>query len=226
MDRLDVGEDVARDHQEALGQVLPGVGDRAGGAQRDLLDHVRHPYAELGAVTEVVPYGVGQERERDDDVVEAMAGQQVDDVDQAVDRHGHVLDINPAARSILGLAMGSAVTGLGVRICVTLTGFLATYVMWRVLRRMSPGTIGRQIAYLLGLSIFGAILLGLVEMLGQAWIRDFTTLTKIFAEYGVLRGWALEVGWQVPQKAFKGACVGIGVDEYEAGPGAYLRFWK
>ena len=78
--QVDVGEHVARDHQEALGQLLAGVAHRPGRAERRLLGGVDHAHAELAAVAEVVADGVGEEGHRDDDVGDAVAPQQRHDV--------------------------------------------------------------------------------------------------------------------------------------------------
>ncbi len=51
---VDVGEDVAGDHQERVVELLHRVADRSGGAERGLLGRVDHPDAELRPVTEVV----------------------------------------------------------------------------------------------------------------------------------------------------------------------------
>ena len=77
---VDVGEDVAGDDEEPLVELVHGVADRAGGAERRLLGGVDHPHAELGAVAEVGADGVGQEGHGDDDLVEAVPLQQADDV--------------------------------------------------------------------------------------------------------------------------------------------------
>ena len=77
---VDVGEHVAGDHEEALVELVHGVADRAGRAQRLLLGGVDHPHAELGAVAEVGADVVGQVGDGDHDVVEAVPLQQLDDV--------------------------------------------------------------------------------------------------------------------------------------------------
>ena len=70
--QVDVGEHVARDHQERVVELLGRVEDGPGGAERRLLGGVSHPHAEVGPVAEVVPDLVGEERDGDDDVVEAV----------------------------------------------------------------------------------------------------------------------------------------------------------
>ena len=70
---VDVGEDVAGDHDETLVQLLTGVPHRARRAQRRLLGGVHHAHPELRSVPEVVADGVGHEGHRDHDVVEAVA---------------------------------------------------------------------------------------------------------------------------------------------------------
>ena len=62
---------VAGDDEEALVQLVAGVEDRPGGAERPL-GGVHHPHAELGAVAEVVADVVGHEGHGDHDVVEAV----------------------------------------------------------------------------------------------------------------------------------------------------------
>ena len=54
-------------------QLVHGVADRAGGAERRLLDGVHHAHAELGAVAEVVADDVRHERHRHHDLVDAVA---------------------------------------------------------------------------------------------------------------------------------------------------------
>jgi hypothetical protein len=79
--QVDVGEDVAGDDEEALVlELLHGVADRAGRAERGLLGRVHHADAELRPVAEVVADGVGQEGDGDDDVLEAVLLQELDDV--------------------------------------------------------------------------------------------------------------------------------------------------
>ncbi len=77
---VDVGQDVAGDHEESLGQLLPRVAHRAGGAERRLLGGVDHAHPELAAVAEVAADGVGQERHRHHDVGDAVPPQQRHDV--------------------------------------------------------------------------------------------------------------------------------------------------
>ena len=85
---VDVGEHVAGDHEERLVELVHRVAHRAGGAERRLLGGVPHAHAELGAVAEVVADVVGEERDRHDDVVEAVLGEQPHDVLH----HRHVRD--------------------------------------------------------------------------------------------------------------------------------------
>ena len=77
---VDVGDDVAGDHEEALVELVHGVAHRTGGAERRLLGGVLDADAELGAVPEVGADVVGHEGDGDDEVVEAVLLQQVDDV--------------------------------------------------------------------------------------------------------------------------------------------------
>ena len=77
---VDVGERVAGDHEERLVELVHRVADRTRGAERRLLGRVPHAHAELRAVAEVVADVVREERDRDDDVVEAVLREQPDDV--------------------------------------------------------------------------------------------------------------------------------------------------
>ena len=103
---VEVGQRVAGDDDEALAEQLFGVLDAAGGAQRHLLDGVVDVHAQLAAVAEVVADGLGQEREGDDDVVDAVPLEQLDDVLHARlvgDRHhrlGLVAGERPQARPL------------------------------------------------------------------------------------------------------------------------------
>ena len=72
--QVDVGQDVAGDHDEALVELVPGVEHRSGRAERRLLGGVDHADAELGAVAEVAADGVGHEGHGDHDVGDAVAG--------------------------------------------------------------------------------------------------------------------------------------------------------
>jgi hypothetical protein len=78
--QVDVGQHVTRDDQEPVLQLVHGVAHRARRAEGGLLGGVDHADAELGAVAEVVPDVVGEERHGDDDLVEAVLLQQADDV--------------------------------------------------------------------------------------------------------------------------------------------------
>ncbi len=77
---VDVGQCVAGDDEERLVELVHRVAHRTGGAERRLLGGVPHAHAELGAVAEVVADVVREERDRHDDVVEAVLGEQPDDV--------------------------------------------------------------------------------------------------------------------------------------------------
>ena len=77
---VDVGEHVAGDDEERLVEQVAGVADAAGRAERHRLVGVGHRDAELAAVAEVGLDVVGQERDRDDDLVEPVLLQQADDV--------------------------------------------------------------------------------------------------------------------------------------------------
>ena len=78
--QVDVGEDVAGDDEEPLVELVHGVSDGARRAERGGLGGVHHADAELGAVAEVGPDGVGHEGHRDDDVLEPVGAEQVDHV--------------------------------------------------------------------------------------------------------------------------------------------------
>ena len=85
---IDVGEHVAGDHEERLVELGHRVAHRAGGAERRFLGGVAHPHAELRAVAEVGADVVRHERDRHDDVVEAVPGEELHDVLH----HRHVRD--------------------------------------------------------------------------------------------------------------------------------------
>ena len=85
---VDVGEHVAGDHEERLVELGHRVAHRAGGAERRLLGRVPHADAELRAVAEVGADVVGHERDRHDDVVEAVPREELHDVLH----HRHVRD--------------------------------------------------------------------------------------------------------------------------------------
>ena len=72
--QVDVGEHVAGDHEERVVELGRRVAHRPGGAERRVLGGVAHAHAEVGAVAEVVADLVGEVRDRDHDVVEAVAG--------------------------------------------------------------------------------------------------------------------------------------------------------
>ena len=78
--QVDVGEDVARDDDEPLVELVPGVQHRPGRAERGGLGGVDHADPELRAVAEIAADGVGHEGDRDHDVLEAVLAQQADDV--------------------------------------------------------------------------------------------------------------------------------------------------
>ncbi len=83
-----------------------GVLDAAGRAQRRLLDRVVDVDAERAAVAEVAADDLGQERQSDDDVVDAVPLEQLDDVLHArlvADGHhrlGLVAGERPQARAL------------------------------------------------------------------------------------------------------------------------------
>ncbi len=78
--QVEVGQRVARDHDEALAEQLLGVLDAARRAEGHLLDRVVDVHPEGAAVAEVVADGLGQEGERDHDVLDAVQPEQLDDV--------------------------------------------------------------------------------------------------------------------------------------------------
>ena len=77
---VDVGQHVAGDDEEAFVELGARVADRTGGAERRVFRRVPHADTELGAVAEVGADVVGEERECDDDLVDAVLAQQRDDV--------------------------------------------------------------------------------------------------------------------------------------------------
>ncbi len=99
-------------------------------------------------------------------------------------------------RSGLAVMVGTPLSGLGVRLLVTLSGVAISYGIWRVLRRQPPGRIGRQTVCLLGLGLVGAVLMGHVEMGGQHLTDPGKGLQEWIEKEGLLTVWAREVGWQ------------------------------
>ena len=77
---IDVAERVAGDDDERLVELPAGEPDRAGGSEGQLLDRVLDVQSERLAVAEVAPDRLRQERQRDHDVLEAVAAKQLDDV--------------------------------------------------------------------------------------------------------------------------------------------------
>ena len=78
--QVDVGEDVAGDDEERFVQLVHGVADGSGRAERVLFGGVDHPHPELRAVAEVGSDGVGLKGHGDDDVLEAVLLQEMHDV--------------------------------------------------------------------------------------------------------------------------------------------------
>src|SRR5207237_9507553 len=70
----------ARDDDERLVQLRAGKSNRAGGAEGRLLDRILDRHPERLAVAEVAPDRLREEGDRDDDVVETMAAEQLEDV--------------------------------------------------------------------------------------------------------------------------------------------------
>ena len=77
---VDVAERVAGDHEEGLVELGAREPDRAGRSERELLDRVLHVQAHRLAVAEVAADRLGQERERDHDVLEPVAAEELEDV--------------------------------------------------------------------------------------------------------------------------------------------------
>ena len=73
---VDVGEDVAGDDQERLVELRRRVADRSRRAERLVLARVPHAQTEVGTVAEVVADLVGEVRDGDHDVVEAVPPEQ------------------------------------------------------------------------------------------------------------------------------------------------------
>ena len=91
---VDVGEDVAVEHQEALVEQVLGELQRAAGAERPRLLDVAQPHAEAAAVAEHGAHAVGHVAARHHHVVDAVAAQPVEHeaderpVDERHDRLG------------------------------------------------------------------------------------------------------------------------------------------
>ena len=78
--QIDVGQDVTGDDEEGVVELCGRVANRSRGTEGQLLRRVAHPDAEVRAVSEVVTDLVGEVRDRDDNIVEAVAREQRDDV--------------------------------------------------------------------------------------------------------------------------------------------------
>ncbi len=78
--QVDVAERVARDDEERVVERVRGEPHGAGRAERALLDRVLDVQAEARAVAEVGADRLRQERDGDDDVLEAVLAQQLEDV--------------------------------------------------------------------------------------------------------------------------------------------------
>jgi hypothetical protein len=91
--QVDVGQHVAVEHQEALVQERLGVLERAGGPARLRLLDEAQPDAELLAVAQDVADARGQEPAAEDHVVDAVAPEPLEHVDdeRAVDERDHRL---------------------------------------------------------------------------------------------------------------------------------------
>ena len=77
---VDVAQRVAGDDEERVVEAACGETHRSGRSGRRLLDRVREVDAERLAGAEVAPDRLRQERDRDDDVLEAVPLEQLDDV--------------------------------------------------------------------------------------------------------------------------------------------------
>ena len=80
LSQVDVAERVARDDEERLVERVGGEPHGAGRAERALLDRVLDVQPEARAVAEVGADRLRQERDRDDDVLEAVLAEQLEDV--------------------------------------------------------------------------------------------------------------------------------------------------
>src|SRR4029077_6542998 len=98
--QVDVAERVAGDDEEGVVEPARGTLDRAGGAERRLLDRVADVDAEGLAAAEVAPDRLRQERDGDDHVLETVTAQELDDVlhTRLADEGPHPLWLGIAAR--------------------------------------------------------------------------------------------------------------------------------
>src|SRR5438105_1498209 len=78
--KVEVAERVARDDEERAVETARGEPHRAGGAERRLLDRVADLHSERLAAAEVRADRLRQERDGDDDVLEAVLLEQLEDV--------------------------------------------------------------------------------------------------------------------------------------------------
>ena len=78
--QVEVAERVARDDEEGVVEPVRGQANRAGSAERRLLDGVLHVQPEGLAVSEVRADRLRQERDGDDHVLEAMLAEELHDV--------------------------------------------------------------------------------------------------------------------------------------------------
>ena len=103
---IDVGEDVAVQHQEALVEQVPGEPQRAAGPERVGLLDVTDAYPELLPVAQHAPHAVGHEPARQDHLVDAVPSEPVDHerdvraVGQRDDRLGDRRGQRPQPRSL------------------------------------------------------------------------------------------------------------------------------
>ncbi len=107
--QVDVAERISGDDEERVVEPARGEADRAGGAERRLLDRVADVDAERLSAPEVAPDRLRQERDRDDHVRHAMALQELDDVLHARladDRHHRLRLVRRERAQARALAAG------------------------------------------------------------------------------------------------------------------------
>ncbi len=106
---IDVAERVAGDDEERVVEPPGREPDRAGGAERRLLDRVADVHPERLAAAEVRADRLRQERHRDDHVLEAVPAQQLEDVLHARladDRHHRLRLVRRERTKACALAAG------------------------------------------------------------------------------------------------------------------------
>ena len=78
--KVQIGQDVARDHEEPIVQLLHGVSHGSRGAEGRLLGGVHHADVQLGSVAEVVAHRARHEGHGDDDVSDPVLAKEPHDV--------------------------------------------------------------------------------------------------------------------------------------------------